>query len=715
MSVDSARRAAVSDTPTLGSLALEAGARVRVRRKAFDVVRSLGGGRDLATRVAAEVSDVTRWLEALLDPARLTIVLQPRPGGLTLRFAFAWNPESATARPAARRPAALASAGYRDGAARVALAYPLPHQVDELAPQRARAVLAARSREELVAGLQASNEALQRSTAEAREASDAKARFLATMSHEIRTPMNAVLGMNRLALATDLDPRQRDYLEKIELSAKHLLGIIDDVLDVSKLEADKVVLERGELSVTQVLDTVSTLLTTACADKGLALRVEVEPDVPALVEGDALRLRQVLVNLVTNAVKFTDEGEVAVRVERLADETADAVLRFAVRDTGIGLSSDERQRLFAAFAQADASITRRYGGTGLGLAICRRLVHLMGGEIGVESVPGVGSTFWFTARFAPISDATPSRSPSPATPAPGDAELDPALRVLVVEDNALNREVAAGLLAGLGLTPAFAHDGLQALEVLRRERFDIVLMDVQMPVMDGITATKRMRADPALRDVPVIAMTASVLESDRHTCLAAGMNEVVTKPVDPEDLAQSIRRWARAAAERAATNRASRRDEGWSVEPPPEDPTTADTGTDANAGPGADDDPLAALRDLDLLDLERGLRFTRQSDALYLDLMRGFLDEERDLPERLGFARAAGDHTLAERLAHTIRGLASGLGTVELAATAEVLERAYRSGADAATIDAATAALCAAHERLYSAVDGAVPGRLPKT
>jgi two-component system, sensor histidine kinase and response regulator len=695
MSGDAARSPAVPDVPTLGTLALDAGARSRVRRKAFDVVRSVGGGRDLATRVAAEVSDVTRWLEALPEPARLTIALQPRIGGLTLRFAFAWNPDVAPA--AARRPAVLASAGERDGAARVVLAYPLPDHVDEHAPQRARAVLAARSREELVAGLQASNEALQRSTAEAREASAAKARFLATMSHEIRTPMNAVLGMNRLALDTDLDPRQRDYLEKIELSAKHLLGIIDDVLDISKLEADKLVLERDALSVTQVLDTVSTLLSTASADKGLALRIDVERGVPALVQGDALRLRQVLVNLVTNAVKFTDEGEVVVRVERLADETDesdDVVLRFAVSDTGIGLSRDERQRLFAAFAQADASITRRYGGTGLGLAICRRLVELMGGEIGVESARGVGSTFWFTARFAPVSEPSQARLASPVEPLPGPARLDPGLRVLVVEDNALNREVAAGLLAGLGITPAFAHDGLQALESLRRERFDVVLMDVQMPVMDGITATRRMRADPALRDVPVIAMTASVLEGDRDTCLAAGMNAVVTKPVDPDDLARALLRWVTAPRSGAGG--------------------AGGAGGDRATEPTPTADPLAALRDLDLLDLERGLRFTRQSDALYLDLMRGFLDEERDLPARLGSARAAGDHTLAERLAHTIRGLASGLGTVELAATAEALERAYRSGADAAAIDAATAALFAAHERLYSAVDGAVPARLPK-
>ena len=662
---------------TLGTLSLTHGTRLRVRRKAFDVVRALGGERDLATRAAAAVSDVTRKLEALGETARLSVSLHERNGGTTLRFVFSW----------------------RNGDTRTALAYALPalSTLPGGAAERARDVLGARSREELLEGLRASNEALERSSAEARQASEAKARFLATMSHEIRTPMHAVLGMNRLALATDLDPQQRDYLEKIQLSATHLLGIIDDVLDASKLEAGKLALERGELDVRQVVDTVATLLATAVADKGLALHVEIAPEVPATLEGDALRLRQVLVNLVTNAVKFTAAGSVTVRVERLADEADEVVLRFAVRDTGIGMSDEQRRRLFDAFAQADASITRRYGGTGLGLAISRSLVELMRGEIGVESRTGAGSTFWFSARFAPASADTPRRPEPPAEAVPDDAPLDPALRVLVVEDNALNREVAAGLLAGLGLTPSFAVDGLQALEALRRERFDVVLMDIQMPVMDGITATRRMRADATLREVPVIAMTASVFAGDRDGCLAAGMNAVVTKPVDPAALARVLRRYGARRADAPgdgapALGRAEEHDAGLDVE-----------------------DPLAPLRGLDLLDLERGLRFTRQDPTLYLDLLRGFMDEERDLPERLGFARTAGDAALAERLAHTIRGLASGLGTVELAATAEVLEGAYRSGADADAIDAATAALCDAHERLYSAVDGALPARRPKT
>ena len=653
---------------TLGTLSLTRGARLRVRRKAFDVVRALGGDRDLAIRAAAAVSDVTRRLEALDEHARLSVSLHERSGGTTLRFVFSW----------------------RNGDTRTALAYALP-AVPDGTMLRARDVLGARSREELLEGLRASNEALERSSAEARQASEAKARFLATMSHEIRTPMHAVLGMNRLALATDLDAQQRDYLEKIQLSATHLLGIIDDVLDVSKLESGKLVLERGELDVRRVVDTVTTLLATAVADKGLTLRVEIAPEVPAVLEGDALRLRQVLVNLVTNAVKFTSEGSVTVRVERLADEADAVVLRFAVRDTGIGMTDEQRRRLFDAFAQADASITRRYGGTGLGLAISRSLVELMRGEIGVESRPDAGSTFWFNARFAPASPDTPRRPEPPAEAVPDDAPLDPTLRVLVVEDNALNREVAAGLLAGLGLTPSFAADGLEALEALRRERFDVVLMDVQMPVMDGITATRRMRADDALREVPVIAMTASVFAGDRDGCLAAGMNAVVTKPVDPAELARVLRS--------TVTRRAP----------------AAGQGVDASPGEADAEDPLTPLRGLALLDLERGLRFTRQDQALYLDLLRGFMDEERDLPERLGFARTAGDAALAERLAHTIRGLASGLGTVELAATAEALERAYRSGADADAIEAATAALCAAHERLYSAVDGTLPVRRPKT
>jgi two-component system, sensor histidine kinase and response regulator len=520
---------------------------------------------------------------------------------------------------------------------------------------RARAVLAARSREELFAGLEASNEALARASAEAQQASAAKARFLAHMSHEIRTPMNAILGMNRLALGTELTPLQRGYLEKVEASSRHLLAIVDDVLDVSKIEAGKVVLESQDLVLERVLDDVTTLAGGACADKGLWLRVEVAADVPATVQGDALRLRQVLVNLVTNAVKFTERGGVTVSVAATPAPDDRIGLRFAVRDTGIGLDEAQRRRLFQAFAQADPTITRRYGGTGLGLAICKSLVELMEGEIGVESRPGAGSTFWFTARFGPAEAQTTDRPAARAVPRVPPPAAPPALdagaRILLVEDHRLNQEVAIGLLEELGLRATVVADGQRALDALRARPFDLVLMDVQMPVMDGLTATRRLRADPALRALPVIAMTAGALAGDREACLAAGMNDVVTKPIDPDDLRRALARWL------------ARRDgAGPAAAEPPHPSAPADPGAPAPTRVPA----RAALTELPRgvpgLDVDRGLRYARGRPDLYLRLLRGFLDDQRDLPPRLREALERDDLATVERLAHTHRGLASGLG-----------------------------------------------------
>jgi two-component system, sensor histidine kinase and response regulator len=548
------------------------------------------------------------------------------------------------------------------------LSYPLRVAgIPATAMELARTILAARSREELFASLETSNEALLRSTAEAKRAGEAKAQFLANMSHEIRTPMNAIMGMNRLALATELTARQRDYLEKIDASARHLLGIIDDVLDVSKLEAGKLTLERGEVVLGRVLDDVATLAGGACADKGLRLSVEVAPDVPAAVEGDALRLRQVLVNLVNNAVKFTERGSIAVEVARLPSPADTVTLRFAVRDTGIGLTPDQQRRLFTSFAQADETITRRYGGTGLGLAISKSIVELMHGEIGVESRPGTGSTFWFTGRFGRAAPGAGGAAAA-ASAAPS---FDAANRILLVEDNRLNQEVAAALLAEVGLFATVVGDGLAALEALRLQPFDLVLMDVQMPVMDGLTATRRIRSDPALRAVPVIAMTASVLGSDRDACLKAGMNDVVTKPIDPVALWRALSAWL------------PRR-----------------TRATAQAGPEAA--PVARLpHGVRGLDVDRGLRFTRGRPDLYLGILRGFLDDQRDLPRLLRGSLARGDDADAERLAHTLRGLASGLGAGPLAAASEVLEQALRDRADRPSVEAAAAALIDEHASLF--------------
>ena len=658
----------------LGTLAIASVGRARVRRKAFDVVRALGGDRDLAARVAGEISDAARWLERHARDGRVDVSLAEDERRLALAFGFAW---SALGEGAEDRPAAIRGGDRSPPQVSYALrgATATPDSV-----ARARAVLASRSREELFAGLEASNEALLRATAEAKQASAAKAQFLANMSHEIRTPMNAIMGMNRLALATDLTPRQRGYLEKVEASSRHLLAIVDDVLDVSKIEAGKVVLEQGEVVVRRVLDDVKTLTGGACADKGLALTVDVAGDVPPTVLGDALRLRQVLVNLVGNAVKFTERGGVRVAVTRHPSRAGEVGLRFAVRDTGIGLDEAQQRRLFQAFTQADPTITRRYGGTGLGLAICKSLVELMHGEIGVESRPGAGSTFWFTARFgrarfapAPHEHARPAGATAAAAGALPD--LDPSARILMVEDNALNQEVANGLLSELGLSATVVGDGRAALEALRRDGFDLVLMDVQMPVMDGMTATRRIRADDRLRDLPVVAMTAGALASDRAACLAAGMNDVVTKPIDADDLRRALATWLPV---RGGANRT-----------PPDD--------DAKA-------PDALPRGVPGLDVDRGLRFTRNRPDLYLRILRGFLDDQRDLPAHLRAALARDDLALAARLAHTLRGLASGLGAHALSAAAEALEAAARDGAGRPALDATAADLAARHAELYAAL-----------
>jgi PAS domain S-box-containing protein len=388
---------------------------------------------------------------------------------------------------------------------------------------------------------------------EAERASQAKSTFLANMSHEIRTPMNAVLGLTHLALRQATDERGRDYLERIQQSAQHLLGIIDDILDFSKIEADKLSLEHIDFSLAAVLENFSNLIVDKATAKGLKLSIEVGPDVPDALVGDPLRLGQILINYGNNAVKFTERGEIRVRVERLEQGAQDVVLRCAVRDTGIGLSPEHRQRLFQSFHQADPSTSRQYGGTGLGLAIAARLADMMGGQVGVDSRLGEGSSFWFSARFglAAAAAPTPADGSLPVlaalggigTMAPGTAEAR-RVRVLVVDDNEVNLLIAGEMLSYAGAEVHTAEDGVQALQRLQSETFDLVFMDMQMPVMDGLEATRRIRARTDGPRVPIVAMTANALPADRERCLQAGMDDVITKPIDPDRLVAVVRRWA---------------------------------------------------------------------------------------------------------------------------------------------------------------------------
>ena len=484
----------------------------------------------------------------------------------------------------------------------------------------------------------------------AEEANQAKSRFLAHMSHEIRTPLNGVLGMLELLLLTPLSDTQRSHLAIARTSGETLLAVIEDVLDLSKIEAGRITLDEADFDLPALLRDIGALLTLQAEMKGLHLRTSLAPDLPRWVRGDSSRLRQILVNLASNAIKFTEEGFISIAAACEPDGAGGPRVRFAVSDTGIGLSRDQLSAVFEPFVQADSSSTRRYGGTGLGLAISKQLVEMMGGEIGVDTQQGAGSTFWFTAPFAAASSSEPEaptvRCARPAAVPPECNNGGPKPRqpkILLVEDNSTNMAVALAQLSKLGYSGETASNGAEAVDAVRRTDYDLILMDLHMPVMDGFEATRRIR-ETERRHVPIVAVTADAMRGDREHCLRQGMDDYLSKPMRLRDLSGLVRKWA----------------------------------PDEEEHPASQEESTA--REAPLFDERELLDRLMDDRALAAEIVRGFL---ADCPRQLAILAErieASDRDGAKLQAHKVKGAAASVSAPSLRAAARSVEQAASAG-----------------------------------